>query len=107
MNNKQRLFEIMGMINPDFASTDSNDWAIFKIQHGMKLFLIQLDGIDNLRFHAFEGLRYSDPKVLKFNSEEAKNLIIQNKSFGETYGIVNSKGVQLGLGEYDKVWGKV
>ena len=97
---KQRLFEVMEMINPEM----DNSWAIFKISNGEKCFATS---IENESIHICDsGVKYSDPTVLKFPLERAKELVDKNSNFYDTLGIVNSKGVQLKRGKFDNVWGK-
>lgn len=94
-DNKQRLFEMMERVNPDFENPIDNTWAIFRIGHGGKCFITQLSGGDNKYFgECHYQVRYSDPKVLKFTLEEAKNLIKWNIRIDDKIGIVNDNGVQ-------------
>ncbi len=106
-DNKQRLFEMMERINPDFQAPEDNSWAIFTISYGKKNFVTQLSGGDGKFFSEYHSdVKYTDPKVLKFTLEDAKALIERNKSFNNTYGLVNNKGVQIVKGKYDNVWRK-
>jgi len=67
--------------------------AIFKIQYGKKSFLTKI--LDNGGFQEFDwGVKFSDNEVEKFPKEIAINLIKQNKSFSNKFGIVNQGGVQ-------------
>jgi hypothetical protein len=104
-DNKQRLFELMEVINPDF-NTGKEEWAIFRVSRGYgKCFATS---VENNSVHVCDyALKYSDPGVLKFSLERAKEIVENDWRFDSTLGIVNSKGVQLGLGKYDKVWGRV
>jgi hypothetical protein len=97
---KQRIIEIMEKLNPE---TDSS-WAIFVISHGQKSYVTSIDqhGIHTRDYRA----KYSDPEVLKFSLEQAKELVDKNKWADESLGIVNDKGMQLVKGKYDKVWGR-
>lgn len=104
---RQRLFEVMEKVNPDFQSPDAKVWAIFKTRWGQKCFISQLGGGDGKFFSGCHfNVKYNDPKVLKFTLEEAKELIERNESVDEKYGMVNDKGVQLVKGEYDGLWKK-
>lgn len=88
---KQRLFEVMEKLNPEMDNT----WAIFRIGHGGKCFITQLSGGDNKFFgECHYQVKYSDPKVLKFSLEEAKELIRRNINVDEKIGVVNNMGIQ-------------
>lgn len=93
---KQRLFEVMEKVNPDFqAPEEDSSWAIFRIGHGGKCFITALSSADNKFFgECHYQVKYSDPKVLKFTLEEAKELIKRNISVDEKIGVVNNKGIQ-------------
>jgi predicted kinase len=94
-DNRQRLFEMMERVNPDFQPPEDNSWAIFRIGHGGKCFITQLSGGDNKLFgECHYQVKYSDPKVLKFTLDVAKDLIKRNISVDEKIGVVNSKGIQ-------------
>jgi hypothetical protein len=100
-NTKQRLFEVMEMLNPEM----DNSWAVFRISHGKKCFATS---VENGNIHICDyAKKYSDPEVLKFSLEQAKKIVIDNYSFYNALGIVNNKGVQLGLGKYDRVWQRI
>ena len=104
-DNKQRLFEMMERVNPDFQAPEDNSWAIFKISGGQKCYITALSGGDNKFFgECHYKVKYSDPKVLKFSLENAKALVERNKSMYDTYGIVNDKGMQIVKGRYDNLW---
>lgn len=92
---KQRLFEVMEKVNPDFNSPIDNSWAIFRIGHGGKCFITALSSADNKFFgECHYQVKYSDPKVLKFTLEKAKDLIKRNISVDEKIGVVNNRGIQ-------------
>jgi predicted kinase len=94
-NGKQRLFEVMEKVNPDFQSPEDNSWAIFRIGHGGKCFITALSGGDNKFFgECHYQVKYSDPRVLKFTLEQAKDLIKRNISVDNKIGVVNNKGIQ-------------
>ena len=86
----------MERVNPDFIQDDSDDWAIFKIDRGYgKCFVTTLSQITRGTFQECNyEVKYSDPSVLKFTLEKAKDLIKKNIWFGEKYGVVNSRGLQ-------------
>lgn len=106
-DNKQRLFEIMERLNPEFSNPIDSTWAIFKISSGQKCYVTALSGGDNKFFgECHYQVKYSDPKVLKFSLEDAKALVERNKSMYYTFGIVNDKGMQLVKGKYDNLWQK-
>jgi hypothetical protein len=74
---------------------DSNDnsWAIFRVSQGYgKCFVtsIERDSIHTCDYR----VKHSDPTVLKFTLEQAKNIIRKNISIDERIGVVNDKGVQ-------------
>lgn len=69
----------------------NNDWAIFRIQNGIKGFVTQIEN-DGFIHQTDSAVKYSDPNVPKFSSEEAKKIIKRNKNLGDKYGIVNSTG---------------
>lgn len=100
-DSKQLLFEAMEKLNPEM----DNSWAVFRISHGEKCFATSIENGDIHTCHY--GVKYSDPTVLKFPLEQAKKIVMDNYSFHTTLGIVNNKGIQLGLGKYDKVWQKI
>jgi hypothetical protein len=89
---KQRLFEVMEKINPEM----DNSWAIFRVSKGYgKCFVTSLSGGDNKLFGTCDyRVKQSDPNVLKFSLEEAKELIRRNIGIDENIGIVNNRGVQ-------------
>jgi len=94
-DNRQRLFEVMEKINPDFSSPEDNTWAIFRIGHGGKCFITALSSADNKFFgECHYQVKYSDPRVLKFTLEQAKDLIKRNINVEDRIGVVNSKGIQ-------------
>jgi len=94
-DNRQRLFEMMERVNPDFQSSEDNSWAIFRIGHGGKCFITALSSADNKFFgECHYQVKYSDPKVLKFTLEQAKDLIKRNINIDDKIGVVNSKGIQ-------------
>lgn len=103
---KEKLFEMMQTLNPEM----DNSWAVFRVKSGEKCYVTSI----NKHFRGqlsigtcHYGIKYSDPTVLKFSLEEAKKIVEDNYSFYDKLGIVNNKGVQLGLGKYDKVWQKI
>jgi len=64
--------------------------------------------VENGSIHQTDfNLKYNDPEVLKFSLEDAKKIIYDNKRINEKLGMVNSKGIQLRLGEYDGVLQRV
>ncbi len=94
-DNRQRLFEMMEKVNPDFQAPEDNSWAIFRIGRGGKCFITALSGGDNKFFsECHYQVKYSDPKVLKFTLEQAKDLIKRNITVGEKIGVVNNRGIQ-------------
>jgi hypothetical protein len=100
-DNRQRLFEVMEMLNPEM----DNSWAVFRISQGKKCFVTS---IENGSIHICDyAKKYSDSEVIKLPLEQAKKIVMDNYSFYSTLGIVNNKGVQLGLGKYDKVWQRI
>lgn len=100
-DSKQRLFEVMETLNPEMDNT----WAIFRVSNGEKCFATS---IENDSIHVCDySVKYSDPKVLKLPLEQAKSIVEKSWNFENVLGIVNNKGVQLGLGKYDKQWQKV
>ena len=103
MNNKERLFEVMQKVNPDFKTINevyiepepkNNDWAIFIIKYGLKNFVTRIENGDFIS-QTDGGVKYSDPSVLKFTSDEADKIIKRNKNLGDKYGIVNSTGREI------------
>ena len=87
----------------NFDNGGNDDWSIFKISHGEKMFLTELNPNDTP--FRWEKIKYSDGNVLKFYLDRAKELIEKSKPFfDEEIGIVNSKGLQLIKGKYDGLW---
>jgi len=92
-DNKQRLFEMMERLNPEFSNSIDNTWAIFRISRGYgKCFVTSIDqhGINTCDYR----VKYGDPSVIKFTLEDAKKLIRKNINIDEKIGVVNNKGVQ-------------
>ena len=87
----------------NFDNGGNDDWSIFKISHGEKMFLTELNPNDTP--FRWEKIKYSNGNVLKFYLDRAKELIEKSKPFfDEEIGIVNSKGLQLIKGKYDGLW---
>jgi len=85
---------VVDIIKEEIESID-NTWAIFRIGHGGKCFITALSSVDNKFFgECHYQVKYSDPKVLKFSLEQAKDLIKRNITVDEKIGVVNSKGIQ-------------
>jgi len=104
IDTKEKLFEMMQTLNPEMDNT----WAVFRISYGEKCFVTSLGGGDKLFITTCHyGIKYSDPTVLKFSLEDAKKIAERNQTQSKRVGIVNSKGLQLGLGEYDNQWQKI
>jgi hypothetical protein len=76
---------------------DPNDstWAIFYISGGQKCFITSLSGAMKDSFGTCDyRVKHSDPSVLKFTLERAKEIIRRNISVDQKIGVVNDKGVQ-------------
>ena len=93
---KQRLFEVMEKVNPDFLSPEDNSWAIFRVSKGYgKCFVTSLSGVmkDSIGTCDYR-VKYSDPSVMKFTLERAKEIIKKNIWIDDKLGVVNDKGIQ-------------
>ena len=93
---KQRLFEVMEKVNPDFLSPEDNSWAIFRVSKGYgKCFVTSLSGVmkDSIGTCDY-WVKYSDPSVMKFTLERAKEIIKKNIWIDDKLGVVNDKGIQ-------------
>jgi len=75
---------------------DDNTWAIFRVSKGYgKCFVTELGGSDKKMFSTCDyRVKHSDPTVLKFSLEQAKDLIRRNIGIDERLGVVNGTGVQ-------------
>ena len=98
----QKLKELIGKrdageLSEVFVADDKDkSWAIFRVSKGYgKCFVIELGGSDKKMFSRCDyRTKYSDPTVLKFGLEQAKDLIRRNIGIDERLGVVNSAGVQ-------------
>lgn len=102
-DNKERLLEVMGKVNPDF-NENIEDWAIFRISYGHKAFVTAVEN-DRI-FQWYEDIKYNHPNVLKFSFEKAKNIVENSAYADELYGIVNHYGHQWIRNYMDKFWRK-
>mgnify|MGYP000849584666 CR=1 FL=1 len=94
-DSKQRLFEVMEKLNPEFQSPEDNTWAIFRIGHGGKCFITSLSGVMKDSFGTCDyRVKHSDPSVMKFTLERAKEIIKKNINIDDKIGVVNSRGIQ-------------
>jgi len=94
--NKQRLFEMMEGVNPDFHSPEDSTWAIFRVSKGYgKCFVTSLSEVMKDSIHTCDyAVKYSNPSVMKFTLERAKEIIKKNIWVDDKLGVVNDKGVQ-------------
>lgn len=95
MMKKKLLFEMLEAINPDLEA-NKEDWAIFRVSKGYgKCFVTSLSGAmkDGIQTCDY-SLKYSDPQVMKFTLERAKDIIRKNIWVDDKLGVVNSRGIQ-------------
>ena len=96
---------------PIVYKEDSNEvWAIFEVRGGSKLFVTEIDSFD-VFIHYERLVKYSNPRVMKFSLERAKELVDKNEDSdlrfsSGIYGIVNNNGVQLRKGTFN-IWQKI
>lgn len=103
MNNKQRLFEVMKKIDPNFKN-NTEDWAMFRIGYGHKAFVTAVENDKIIQW--CEDIKYNNPIVFKTSFEKAKKIIENSAYDDELYGVVNSKGQQWIRNYIDKFWRK-
>ena len=95
-DNRQRLFEVMEKVNPDFRAPEDETWAIFRVSKGYgKCFVTSLSGVMKDSFGTCDyKVKYSDPSVMKFTLERAKEIIKKNIWIDDKLGVVNDRGIQ-------------
>jgi len=86
------------------ADVYQQEWAIFYILHGKKLYLTSLNSNDT--FGVWDKLKYNDELVLKFTLTRVKELVDKNQGWYDKFGVVNNKGLQLRKGKFDNLWKK-
>ena len=83
----------MSSMNED--DVQDNSWAIFYISNGQKCYVTSLSGAMKDSFGTCDyRVKYSDPSVMKFDLERAKEIIRKNIGIDSRIGVVNSRGIQ-------------
>ena len=97
LGERKMKLPIMGMPMSSMNEDDvqDNSWAIFYISNGQKCYVTSLSGAMKDSFGTCDyRVKYSDPSVMKFNLERAKEIIKKNINVDSRIGVVNDKGVQ-------------
>jgi len=88
-----KSLKLHSILNNVIIENSDNKVAIFKIFHGKKHFAIRLNDSGKIDLYD-SGVKYTDLNVLKFDKIKAIEVIKKSTSTDDTFGIVDSSGIQ-------------